>query len=46
MVIIPYNKETYLSDEEFVATFGVDKEKFAGLPAWKKKAQKQTFKLF
>jgi len=39
-------KEMYLSDEDFVSMFKMTKVQFSGLPAWKKKQQKQEFGLF
>merc|ERR1711976_275357 len=33
--IDPSKKEEYLSDAEFAQVFGMDREEFTGLPAWK-----------
>jgi len=42
----PTKKEVYLSDAEFSDKFGVSKAEFEALAAWKKKAKKETLKLF
>lgn len=38
-------KETYLSDEEFVSVFKMDKSKFEALPKWKQTSEKNQRKL-
>jgi hypothetical protein len=42
----PARKERYLSDQEFLGLFKMDKEAFARLPEWKQKAQKTPLMLF
>jgi hypothetical protein len=39
-------RETYLSESDFKATFGMTRADFKELPAWKQKAQKQRVGLF
>ena len=39
-------KESYLSQKEFVAVFGMDAEAFEKLPAWKRKEAKKRVGLF
>lgn len=39
-------REKYLSDEDFVKTFGLTKSEFDALPAWKKNSLKKEKKLF
>ena len=42
----PKKKETYLSDKDFMAMFGKNKEEFAALPKWKRDAAKKKYNLF
>lgn len=42
----PANKETYLSDAEFLTVIGVSKADFAKQPGWKKQAKKKEVGLF
>jgi hypothetical protein len=42
----PLNREQSLSDEEFAAVFGMEKEAFHRLPAWKRTRLKKQFGLF
>uniref|UniRef100_A0A5F8GAA5 Advillin n=1 Tax=Monodelphis domestica TaxID=13616 RepID=A0A5F8GAA5_MONDO len=42
----PAKKENYLSDEDFVAVFGITREKFAALPVWKQLNLKKEKGLF
>jgi len=42
----PMNKEKYLSDAEFLATFKVSKKEFDAQPAWKKNDAKKKAGLF
>ena len=42
----PTKKEDYLSDDQFLAKFGMDKEAFKLLPQWKKVAAKKKIGLF
>lgn len=42
----PLNREQSLSDEEFVAVFGMDKDAFSQLPAWKRTKLKKDLGLF
>ena len=42
----PSRKEEYLSDQEFNQVFGMDKEDFSSLPAWKKQNFKKAKNLF
>lgn len=44
--IDPKKKEEYLSDTEFSELFGMNKETFSALPAWKRKKAKVTKELF
>ena len=44
--IDPKKKEEYLSDTEFSELFGMNKEAFSALPAWKRKKAKVTKELF
>lgn len=39
-------KELYLPDADFEALFGMDKQKFMGLPQWKQKNLKKANNLF
>lgn len=36
----------YLPDEDFEALFGMDKQKFLALPAWRQKNLKKAHNLF
>lgn len=42
----PGSRELHLSDEEFKATFGVDKGAWAKMPKWKKDGEKKKHGLF
>lgn len=42
----PLNREQSLSEEEFVAVFGMDKTSFQRLPAWKRTSLKKEHGLF
>lgn len=42
----PSKKELYLSSEQFLATFGMNEDKFAELKEWKKKDLKKSKGLF
>lgn len=42
----PLNREQSLSDEEFVAVFGMDKDAFSQLPSWKRTKLKKDLGLF
>ena len=42
----PSRKEEYLSDQEFNQVFGMEKEDFYNLPAWKKQSLKKSKNLF
>jgi hypothetical protein len=42
----PLNREQFLSDEEFIAVFAIDKEAFRRLPAWKRTSLKKQYELF
>ena len=42
----PSNKEQSLSEEEFVAVFGMDKASFQKLPSWKRTNLKKEHGLF
>ena len=44
--IDPSRKEDYLSETEFMQVFGVDKEEFHSLPAWKIQSMKKSKGLF
>ena len=44
--INPARKETYLSEEEFVAHFGKTQEAFTQLPKWRQELLKKKVKLF
>ena len=39
-------REEFLSDEDFAATFGMDKATFKALPKWKRTAAKKKHGLF
>ena len=40
------HREQYLSDEEFLKAFGVDKKTWATMPMWKKSNKKKALGLF
>jgi hypothetical protein len=42
----PLNREQSLSEEEFVAVFGMDKTSFQRLPVWKRTSLKKEHGLF
>jgi len=42
----PAHKEMYLSEEQFKEVFGVTKDAFKKLAAWKQKSEKQKHQLF
>jgi len=42
----PAEKEHYLSEEEFLAVFGIGSEEFAKLPAWKRQNLKKAKDVF
>ena len=42
----PTKKEEYLSDQEFVQVFGMDREQFTAMPAWKQVNLKRSKQLF
>jgi len=42
----PAKKEEYLSDADFQSAFGMSKDEFTALPAWKKKNKKKDAGLF
>jgi len=42
----PTSKEQHLSDDDFAAVFGMSKEEFNGMAAWKRKKAKQQHGLF
>mmetsp|Transcript_31503 Transcript_31503/g.99915 ORF Transcript_31503/g.99915 Transcript_31503/m.99915 type:complete len:81 (+) Transcript_31503:188-430(+) len=41
-----HNLEAYLSNEEFLEKFGMDREAFDALPKWRQKMKKQVLQLF
>ncbi|GAX81454.1 hypothetical protein CEUSTIGMA_g8883.t1 [Chlamydomonas eustigma] len=44
--IDPTRKEDYLTDEEFLKVFSVEREKFKKLPDWKRQLKKKEVSLF
>jgi hypothetical protein len=44
--IDPTKKETYLSDEQFMEVFGVDKNAFKNMPLWRRQEKKKKVGLF
>ena len=42
----PAKKEEYLSDTEFAQVFGMDRDQFSSMPAWKQIALKRSKSLF
>jgi len=42
----PSQKELYVNDSEFKTLFKMDKDAWIKLPAWKRKQQKETARLF
>ncbi len=42
----PLNRELFLSDDEFLEVFGMTKDSFGSLPAWKRTNQKKAKGLF
>lgn len=44
--IDPTRREDYLSDEAFATVFGMERDSFKALPAWKKQQKKKELNLF
>ena len=44
--IDPTDSQKYLTDEEFVATFGMNYEKFSAMKKWKRDREKKKHGLF
>ncbi|OCT92895.1 advillin-like [Xenopus laevis] len=44
--VVPTKKECYLTDQDFVAAFGITREEFYALPSWKQLNMKKQLGLF